>query len=366
RLGERSIALEERIARIEAQVLNIAESLGYPMVLRDWSGRDVVLLKPPRRVVSLAPSVTESVYYIGALETLVGVDEFSNFPPVVVELREKGVLRSIGGFWNPSIELVVALRPDLVVGLASVPSHVALRDIVSSYGIPVVLLGDRSLDEVIESLIVLGLALGKHREAYELAWRIRYAILELREIVGKAGVSEKPSVALIVWIEPLWVAGSKTWQHDLMSVAGLRNVYEDLESWQPVSPETLLKLNPSMILLTTSHGYFSSSYLISYLESTLGRSAWQIAAVREGRVVELSGFYEDSLVRPSPRLLVAVLALAVVGYPHVFGLNQTPTSLGDDFDLLSVISRVVSPTTYEIVEYIVRARRAALALAPAS
>ncbi|MEM5873331.1 MAG: helical backbone metal receptor, partial [Acidilobaceae archaeon] len=360
-LEERNSRLREAVEKLEAKVREAVEALGFPLTIRDSSGKEVLILRKPQRVVSLAPSVTESIYYIGALDKLVGVDDFSNFPPVILEMRSRGLLKSIGGFWNPNVEVIIALKPDLVIGVVSTPSHLVVRDVLSNYGIPVILLGDRSLSEVIDSLIVLGLALGRAEEAYELAWRMRYAVFELTKLVERS--SERSTVAMVIWVDPIWVAGRKTWQHDLLILAGFLNVYEHVVGWQSVSPESLLTLNPSVIVLSTSHGLINKDYFISFLTSTLGEAAYRIEAVKHDMIIEFSDFYEDSLLRPSPRAVVALYALAIIAHPYLFELSDPPKRFDNKIDLISIVSPYVSNITLDVLKILTYPEPVMLAIA---
>ncbi|MDM7274818.1 MAG: helical backbone metal receptor [Thermoprotei archaeon] len=307
------------ISEISRRVNELSERLLFPAVIVDGAGDRVVILSRPSKVVSLAPSATETLYFMGALNLIVGVDDFSDFPRVVKEGRDRGEIASIGGFWTPSVEKIVGLKPDLVVGVASVPSHRALKAQLSAYGIPVLLLPNSRASDVVESLLIAGRALGRLPEAYRIAYQVELAFKYAALLSTK--LESKVSVSAVVWVKPLFVVGGGTWQHDILEYAGLINVYGDMKLWPSVSPETLLERVPEAIIMTTGHGMVSREDLVNQLVGVLGDSAYKIPALRDGRIYGLSGAYEDAFNRPSPRTIIALYVLLVVFHPQLFDLK---------------------------------------------
>ena len=101
----------------------------------DALGRIVELHEVPKRVVSLAPSITEILWALGLGSYVVGVDEYSNYPQEVVELVKEGKITTVGGYWNPDIEKIVMLKPDLVLADAGVQPQVRLLDKFNELGL---------------------------------------------------------------------------------------------------------------------------------------------------------------------------------------------------------------------------------------
>jgi iron complex transport system substrate-binding protein len=336
------MAVEELRARVEElqrTVDSLAESILFPVEIVDGSGDVVVIPERPERIVSLAPSVTETLYYVGALDRLVGVDDYSDWPRWVAEARERGEIASVGGFWSPSVEAILALEPDLVVGVASAPPHFQVKEILESYGIPVLLLPNETLRDVKESMIMLGKATGNVSQAYEAAILFEAAVSAASGILGDAGGVR---VAVIVWLEPLFVVGWGNWEHDIITSLGAVNVYGDeeneaLKGWPVVSVESLLERAPEVIVILGAHTAPSPEDFVDWLESQLGSAAYEIPAVAEGRVYVIAGLYADVFARPSPRTALAVYVMAAVVAPETLGLSPEE------------VPGVVSPETLDVL-----------------
>ena len=339
------------IAELSKRVYELSERLLFPIVVVDGVGDRVVVLSRPLKVVSLAPSATETLYFVGAVELIVGVDDFSDFPKVVKEKRDKGEIASIGDFWTPSIEKIIGLKPDIVVGVASVPSHRALKAQLSAYGIPVLLLPDFRVSDVVESLLIVGRALGKLSEAYMAAYQVELAFKYATLLSAK--LESKTRVAAIVWVSPLFVVGGGTWEHDVLEYAGLVNIYGDMALWPSISPETLLERMPEAILLTSSHGMVDREGLVKQLVGALGDSAYKIPALRDGRIYVLSGDYEDSFVRPSPRTVIALYVLLIVFHPQLFDLKpeDIPYNVSrETLDIVEILRDKIPERVLELIE----------------
>lgn len=343
-------SLEERLVELENRVSELEDSILFPVVVVDGTGDDVVILEKPERIVSMAPSVTELIFYLGVLDRLVGVDKYSDWPPIVVEMREAGELANIGGFYTPSIEAILELQPDLVVGVASAPPHIEAKRILEGYGIPVILLPNSSIYDVAESAVILGRATGELIKGYEITIAIKMAAGYAIDL--SRGLEEIPGVA-IVWINPLFVVGSATWQHEILDIAGIENVYGDLEGWPMVSAESLLERAPSIIIMTGHNYGLTPEDLISYLEEQLGDAVQEIPAIAEGKIYMLGGDYGNIFNRPSPRTVLAIYVLLVVAHPDAFGVD--PSSLPsiitpDNFNVIEILGDRIPPEVKAFLE----------------
>lgn len=317
-------SLQEALEELSSRLSSLEEVLYYPVTVVDATGDQVTLYRRPTRIVSLAPSVTEILFAVGAGGQVVGVDDYSNYPPEVVEAVENGTIERIGGPWTPSLETILALNPDLVIGVVSIGPHQQVKEALSRYGIPVVLLPDATLGDVYESIVTVGMLTGHRVEAAVLAAEVEEAISNVSAAVSaykaSAGAGDR-SVALVVWINPIWIAGSGTFQNDFIEVAGGVNAFADITGWSSVSPEDLLAANPDVIIATGGHGALNYTTLIQYLHDVLGDAMYNITAVREGRVYVIHDWYVDVVNRPGPRVYLAVELLAMLTYPEAFGLD---------------------------------------------
>ena len=205
---------------------------------------------------------------------------------------------------------------------------------LEGYGIPVILLPAESIYDVAEAAVILGRATGQLVEGYTVSFKIKmaagYALALLQGV-------EPVRAAAVVWVNPLFVVGSGNWEHEAMELAGMTNVYGDLEGWPQVSPESLLERAPEIIVMTGHNYGLTPDDLKSYLEEQLGDAANEIPAVAGDRIYLLGGDYENAFVRPSPRTVVSVYVLAVIAHPQAFGLT------------VEDIPRVVTPDNLDVV-----------------
>lgn len=200
-----------------------------------WMGPKPTL--PVTRVITLAPSITESVLALGAGGTLIGVSRFCEFP----EVKE---LPKAGGFNDISIETVVALKPQLVV-VQMAPSNQKPVETLARMGISVLALPLTTVDDVATSLQVLGEALGKQARSKELVESLAQARADAR-----AHRPEKPKRVLFVYgFSPLVVAGPGSFADELLVDCGAQNVAQKAATAYPVySLEKVVTLTPDLII----------------------------------------------------------------------------------------------------------------------
>jgi iron complex transport system substrate-binding protein len=197
--------------------------------------------KPPekvKRVVTLAPSLTETVLALGAGSTLVGVSRFD-------EAKEVAGLRRVGGFVDPSVEAIIGLKPDLLLVQPS-PGNQRPVEKLAELGVPVLLLPLHTVADTLAALRAVGKALGKDKEAESLVQRIESTRTRIREA---AKGLEHPRVLLAYGFEPLVVAGPGSFADELLRDAGALNVAADAGSEYPVySVERAVMASPDVVV----------------------------------------------------------------------------------------------------------------------
>jgi iron complex transport system substrate-binding protein len=260
--------------------------------------------KPPQRIVSIVPAVTEMLFAIGAGPNVVAVSSFDTWPPEV-----KGLTR-VGGLLDPDIERVLRLRPDLVVVYGSTPEVSEKLERAGIATFPYVMGG---LDNLMGTIRKLGRAVGRAQEAEKVA-----AGLEARFEAIRAHVAgrKRPRTLLVFGREPgtlraIDASGGRGFLADIVVLAGGENVLggEKREAVR-ISTEAILAAAPE-IVIDLHYGRTLSAEQIDR-----ERAAWQtlpaLPAVREGRVALLVG---DEFVVPGPRLADAAEAIADVLHP---------------------------------------------------
>ncbi len=192
-------------------------------------------------MISLAPSVSRVIAALGATDVLVAVDRFSH------RLPEFGDLPSVGGLFNPDLERTLELDPTLVIAVRSAQQNAYLEQL-RRRGVRVEAIEPYTLDEVLASFTEIGAWVDREAEAEQLVAEIRQGLAEVRK--GVAGRDEV-GVVLVVEREPLYVAGGGSFVDELITVAGGRNLFAELEAPFPrVGMEALASRSPELILDT--------------------------------------------------------------------------------------------------------------------
>lgn len=216
-----------------------AAGAGAVIVVVDDAGRTVALSRPPRRIISLIPAVTEVVIALGAGDRLVArTDHDAN--PVVQDLP------SAGGGLTPNLEWLASLRPDLVLGWADGQSRSALARLsaggVATYGVSV-----ESLAEADATMRRLGVLLGDSAAGDSLA---RATAVGLEEVRRRVADRPPPTVLYLLGTEPPSTVGPGSFIHELLETAGGRNAFEDAPApWPRVSLEEVVARDPDVILV---------------------------------------------------------------------------------------------------------------------
>jgi iron complex transport system substrate-binding protein len=244
--------------------------------------RTITLPKPAQRVVSLAPSITESLFAVGAGPLVVGVTDYCNYPP---EAKQK---QRVGGMTTPSIETIAALRPDLI--LVSMEGNLQ-EDFsnLTALGVPVAVTNPRSLEGIYRSLTMLG-TLTAHADS---AARLVAALRSREQSIARSSPAQAPRVLLLVSIQPLIAAGDRTFIDELLRRAGSRNVAAGLQMTYPtLNREAVVHDDPDVIFVMSDVLSTPEALVQMYPE-------WKrLSAVRNGHIHRIDA---DIISRPGPR-----------------------------------------------------------------
>lgn len=277
-----------------------------PVVIIDQLGRTVPLeTSEPQRIVSLAPSHTETLYALGLGERLVAVTDYCNYPP---EAMDKP---SIGGFSTPNIEEIVAKDPDLVLATKMHETEVIPQ--LEAKGMTVVAVNPTTLDDVIASITLIGKVTGAGEAAADLVADMEKRIKAVTDRTDKLTDEEKPHVLYIVWHDPLMAAGSGTLHDELIQTAGGINIAGDLESYATIGLEVVIADNPQVIIAGVGMGTGEDLPLqFAVTEERLSETDARINNKIYGINVDLVG-------RPGPRIVEALEQFATFIHPELFG-----------------------------------------------
>jgi iron complex transport system substrate-binding protein len=265
----------------------------------DEAGRKVTLPAKIERVISLAPNLTEIIYAVGGGDRLVGDTTFCNYPP-----QAKNVAK-VGDTLQPSIERILALRPQLV--LVSTASQLeAFTTQLNEQQIAVYITDPRDLEGVFRSILNVGDLLNESVAAAELVKQLRART----ETVARA-VAGRPPVSVFFQLsgQPLYTAGKNSFVTNLIERAGGRSVTANVnEAWPRLSDEAALASRPeTIIMLSGAMGATANTNVAPALRNS--------PAVQTGRVYVIDG---DLLTRPGPRLVDGLEQIARALHPEAF------------------------------------------------
>jgi iron complex transport system substrate-binding protein len=258
------------------------------VAIRDDRGVSVTLEGPPRRIVSLLPSLTESVCALGACDRLVGTDRFSNWPSRVESLPK------LGGLEDAQIERIVALKPDVV--LASTSAR--LMDRLESLGVRVIALESRSRADVKRTLATLGQLLavpGKSEEVWAAIER------DLRAAAARVPAGQRGQRVYFEIDSSLYGAGPDSFIGESLRMLGLGNVIPaELGPFPKLNPEFVVRAQPDILMAVQPS-----------IAEMSRRPGWStLRALRDGRTCGFPTATYEIIVRPGPRMGEAAGALA--------------------------------------------------------
>lgn len=279
--------------------------------ITDDFGRNVTVVKYPKRIVSMAPANTEILFALGLGDRVVGVTKYCDYPPRVKELVEEGKIAVIGGFSDPNIERVIALDPDLVLAAHSL--QLKAMEQLEEKGVTVVGLDPKSLRDVLNDILLVGKITGKEAEAKALVESMERRIESVVSKVKEA--QRRPRVYYEVWHDPLMSVGPGTWINELIGLAGGVNIFSDAKVPYPeVSSESIIARDPEIIVIKV--GYMGGVAK----DEIKRRPGWEaIDAVRNDRIYEVD---ENILIRPGPRIVDGLETLARIIHPELFRAEQ--------------------------------------------
>lgn len=279
-----------------------APAATFPMEITDQLGRVVTIKKAPQRIISIAPSDTEILYALGLGPKIVAVDQYSDYPP---DARTKV---NLGGYTNPNIEKIISLNPDLIM-VTSVHKAKVIP-VLEEMHFTVVGLDPKTVDEVLDSIALVGKITGETEYAARVAAGLQSRIKAVTDKTGKLSAAQRPKTFYIVWSDPLMSSGNGTFQADLIQKAGGTNIAQGLSGWAKIDVETVVSASPEiMIAGSMSNAGINFQFIKtrSELENT--------AARKLGKVYEVNG---DYISRPGPRLVDALEEFARVIHPELF------------------------------------------------
>ena len=244
-------------------------------------------LSYPTRIVSLGASTTEILFAVGAGEQVVARTDFCNFPP------EASSIPSLGGFDGKtfSLESIIAYKPDFVVLFAGMHDH--LIEPLQRYEIQYFVSDATSIDKVLAEIAEIGKITGHEENALAL-------VEEIQSSIDNLGLISNKTVYWEVWNAPYMTIGSTSFINELISKAGGKNIFADVEqSYPAVNEESIIARNPDVIFIPSDSPVT--------VEDVKNRSGWKdISAVKNNRIFKIDA---DITSRAGPRIKDAILLI---------------------------------------------------------
>lgn len=254
---------------------------------------------PPKRIVSLAPSVTETIFALGLGDRLVGVTTYCDYPAAAKQLPK------IGSFTNPSLEGIVAKRPDLVIGVNSATDPTKAREI-ERLGMKLRLISLDRVRDILQSIATIAKLLEAPQAGATVTNNIQSQIERIKDRVAPA--RRRPTL-LAVGLRPLVAVGGKNYLDELITLAGGENIAGGAtQPWLNLPDEYIVAKAPQVIIeagMGSDRGQPARHW----------RDLQSIPAVREGRIY---AYPSDKILRPGPRIGEGLEEIARMIHPECF------------------------------------------------
>ena len=292
----------------------------YPLTVQDSLARTLTFEKQPRHFISLAPSITETLFAMGMGDHLMAVSEWCNYPEEAKALKDAGA--HIGSLDAPNLDLIQTYNPDLVIGSTSCSE--AIYDKIHALPRTIAMaLEQRTIDDIFDTIKAIGKATGVPGKALALISRLSSEQESIAARVEAFQDQPKPTTVLLLSLpndgETTWTPGGGTWPHELIEAAHARNLAASInEGWGPITLKTLAQLNPDILLIRDASSENGKARLRKQLETIRQNTEWQsISAVQNDRLHILPS---GPLTVPGPRIMEAYRAIAEAIWSP---LNQT-------------------------------------------
>jgi ABC-type Fe3+-hydroxamate transport system substrate-binding protein len=263
--------------------------------LTDETGRTVVVPDHPHRVICLMPSVTDTVYALGAGDDVVAISDFTKYPAAALSKP------SVGSLITPSIETILSFHPDLVIGVQPMgPMEVTGQ--LERLGIPLFLVSPHGIAGIIHSVGTIGEVLNRTQQADALTRSLEHRV---EAVKLRTRNLPTPRVFLPVWYDPITTIGKQAFITEIIEAAGGHSVTDDLSAeWPQVSLEVVLSRAPDALLLVRG-----GKTTLQVLQSRPGWSS--MSAIKMRRVY----YVDDRINFPSPEAIDALEDLAKQFHP---------------------------------------------------
>ena len=277
---------------------NETKAVGYPMQVVDFYGKTVTIEKEPKRIITVAPYITEIIYALGKGENLVGRSDYDDYP------KEVSNVASVGELLKPSIEKIVELRPDIVIGNSLFDKDVIKK--LEDLDIKVIVIyGEESFTGVYDTISKVGQVVNASEKAQSIISDMK---TKVTNVTDKIKNTNKPTVYYVAGFGKSgdFTAGKDTFIGNMIEMAGGKNAADDVTGWE-YSVEKLVEKNPDILLCSKLYDSKKG------IEATNGYK--DLKAVNSGNLFEVD---ENIVTRQGPRLADGLETIAKLIHPELF------------------------------------------------
>lgn len=277
----------------------------HARTVNDETGRRINIRNVPKRIVSLAPGITETLYALGLSMEIVGVTTFCDWPQ---EARKKP---RVGGFVNPSVEKIVSLKPDLILATADGNRKDTVVQL-ERLGLPVYVINPANTEGVLKSILHIGEITKRENNARKLAGELQK---KLDNVTSRVRNKNKPRIFFQFGLDPIITAGKGTLTHEVIEQSGGINVAgHDTASYPRYSIEGIIGKSPEIIIYAP---------MVDDKEFAAVKRFWQkfeeIPAVKNNKIYVINA---NLINRASPRIFEAIEIMASMMHPEIKDSGQ--------------------------------------------
>ena len=293
---------------------------------KDLTGDDL-------RIITLAPSVTETVAAIGGEEYIVATDKYSDYPATLVEKQVSGEVSFVGGYTDPNYELIVSQRPDIVFLDGSVGEHITMADKLRKSGVNCVMLYEViTVDDLLKNVWIAASAIGMSSSGNTY---IKSLSGTISSICAVSNIQVMKAFISLSTTESPYVTGDGTYADTILEALGVTNIFGDQYSWVMVDKEVIWTKQPDAIVIIYQDSVIDSQKEYDDLLRSLNSMWKDTPAFKDKHINIFSGDSADLLSRPGARLGAAIELLAKALDPQSFidrdYWDRAPSYYGDDY-----------------------------------
>lgn len=218
----------------------------------DQMGRNISFSFPPKRIISLVPSQTELLFYLGLEEEIVGITKFCIHPEK--QFRQKP---RVGGTKQFHFDKIAALQPDLIIGNKEENEQSQIEALAKKY--PVWMSDILTIEDAYEMMIAVGKLTNRQKKAEDLVKKIQLGFSKWKDTTFS-----KIKAAYFIWRKPYMVTGKDTFIHEMMEAAGFENVFSEQNRYPEINLTDLAAVSPEVILLSSEPFPFKEKHIAEF------------------------------------------------------------------------------------------------------